>query len=232
MKLFIALLIAVAVMLLLPAFITVKYPEIAVWLEDKTYLNLVAVLGLVISAVSLAFAFFQFQSAQQNQRKLAERQLASRFATLEAELRINVHVCANELLKSQACHDGDDALPVPESRFHTTILEQALGRGDIVQSDLRNALWNLYRLMSTANSLLTQAGFIRHTEHIADPRDQMLTSGRRSKVNDLVNNAMAFTKQAQTLLAQTQQEVQELIESNKSITTPRRVLRHLWRRMC
>ncbi len=82
-----------------------------------------------------------------------------------------------------------EAIPVPESRFHTSIIGSALASGDITNKESNLLLWNSYRQMSVVNSLLDQALLIRHTEHIGDPRDKMLISGRRSKVNSLVTGA-------------------------------------------
>ncbi len=122
--------------------------------------------------------------------------------TLVSELEINLHICRNELGDISQPESADVALPIPETCFHSTILGQALAGNDIADSEMRTVLWNAYRQLNTANSLLEQAKLIRHTEHIANPRDMQLIGGRRMKVNSLLLNVSRIVRVVDPLVEQ------------------------------
>jgi hypothetical protein len=157
------------------------YPDI---LKDfiERYKSFVTGLS-IISALGLIASFYITFYQQQQSRN-------ARLSNLAAEIEVNISVCKNELLVHHQKYKDKEAIPIPESRFHTTIIEKALSSGDITNKNFNLLLWNSFRLMSVVNSLLDQALLIRHTEHIADPKDTILISGRRSKVNSLVTDSI------------------------------------------
>ncbi len=187
-KLAVVLVVVVVLVLGAPALVLKAWPSLAKAASDNTYLNLVTITGLFVSAVSLALAFWQFRAAQLEQDKQSRRQSRSRLMTLVSELEINLDICRNELGDLTKRKSDDGALAIPETCFHVTILGQALAGNDIDDSEMRTGLWNAYRQLNTVNSLLEQAKMIRHTEHVASPRDSLLIAGRRRKVNSLLLN--------------------------------------------
>ncbi len=140
-----------------------------------TFLAIISTLGIIAS--------FYITFLQQQQSRDA------RLSNLGTEIQVNIGICNNELITHYQKYKDLEAIPVPESRFHTSIIGSALASGDITNKESNLLLWNSYRQMSVVNSLFDQALLIRHTEHIGDPRDKMLISGRRSKVNSLVTGA-------------------------------------------
>ncbi|MFC1627529.1 hypothetical protein ACFL3H_00275 [Gemmatimonadota bacterium] len=183
------------------------------WLKvNKAFLDFITIIGVVGLLFSLALTVSQFRSTQVKEHEQRRQAFISRMTVLVTELMVNDHVCSNELLEPYAIQQEEEALPVPESRFHVAILEHALASGDIQDSETRMLLWNLYRLMSITNSLLSQALTVRHTEHIADPRDLMLIKGRRQEVNNLVRSAMEQATNVGESLIPAIQKVSELVE--------------------
>ena len=147
----------------------------------------------IISALGLIGSFYiTFYQQQQSHD--------ARLSNLKAEIEVNLNTCKNEFIAHYQKHKDMEAMPVPESRFHTTIIEKALASGDITNRNTNLLLWNSYRQMSVVNSLLDQALLIRHTEHIADPKDTILISGRRSKVNSLVTDSTKMVDNIALLL--------------------------------
>lgn len=128
--------------------------------------------------------------ANERERKLRH---ISRMETLQAELEINLHICENEIIASYKKNSNLDSLPVPESRFVYSMLKATLSSGEIIDNKTRNSLWNSLRSMEIINSLLTQALQILHMEHISDPKNQILSSGRRVKVKQLVRDSVDLT---------------------------------------
>ncbi len=187
------------------------------WLKaNNAFLDFISIIGVVGLIVSLALTVSQFRSVQEREHRQRRQAFVSRMMVLETEFKVNAHVCSEELLGPYATQQEETALPVPESRFHVAILEHALASGDIQDSETRMLLWNLYRLMSITNSLLSQALTVRHTEHIADPRDLMLINGRRQEVNNLVRAAMEQATNASKNLISAIQKVSELAECTTS----------------
>jgi len=187
------------------------------WLKvNEAFLDFVSIIGVVGLVISLAITVSQFRSTQEKEHAQQRQAFVSRMTVLVTELMVNAHVCSNELLEPYATQQEETALPVPESRFHVAILEHALASGDIQDSETRRLLWNLFRSMSITNSLLSHALAVRHTEHIADPRDLMLISGRRQEVNNLVRVAMDQAISASKDLIPAIQKVSELAECTTS----------------
>ena len=203
--------VVVIIVLFGAVFIAPWFPTYKAWLEtNKALLDSISIIGVVGLIVSLSLTIWHFNSTQENNRKERLEAFSSRLTILETELSVNVHVCTKELLETYMARQGQNALPVPESRFYVSILERTLASGDITDADTRNLLWNLYRSMTVTNSLLSNALKVRNTEHIADPRDQMLISGRRGEVNNLVINATKEAKEAEKLLTGASQKVSSL----------------------
>jgi len=65
--------------------------------------------------------------------------------------------------------------------------------------------------MNTVNSLLDKALLIRHSEHIADPMNTILVSGRRSKVNSLIKDSIKMVDNIKSLL----EKLAEELKNNK-----------------
>ena len=204
--------VTIIVVLFGAAFIARRFPAYSGWLEaNKAFLDSLSIIGFVGLIVSLSLTIWHFNSTQEKQRKEQLAAFASRMMILETELEVNAHVLSKELLEPYTEQQRQNAaLSVPESRFQVAILERTLTSGDIIHADTRILLWNLYRSMSATNSLLSHALKIRHTEHMTDPRDQILSSGRRGEVNRLVGAAMNEANKARELLSEAAQKISSL----------------------
>ena len=145
--------------------------------------------------------------AAENQRKL---EYVSRMDTLLAELEVNLSICTNELIANYEKHKDSESLPVPESRFSYSMMEKTLSSGEVFENKARLNLWASFRYMQTVNSLLSQALTIMHTEHIADPRDLMLISGRRSKTKSLIINSAKYLHELQKTLVESIKLIQKM----------------------
>jgi len=151
-----------------------------------TCLSIISALGII---ASFYITFYQQQQAKE-----------ARLSNLSSEILVNLNICQKELKPHFEKYKILQAIPVPESRFHTNIIESALSSGDITQKEINMVLWNSFRQMNLINSLLNQALLIRHSEHIADPKDKMLIEGRRSKVNSLVTDSIGKVDKVISLL--------------------------------
>jgi hypothetical protein len=154
----------------------------------KSFITCLAIIGTLGLIASFYITFYQQQKS-----------CDARISNLASEIAVNISICKNELIEHYRKHQDLEAIPVPESRFHITIIEKALASGDITNKKSNLLLWNSYRQMTVVNSLLDQALLIRHTEHIGDPSDTILISGRRAKVNSLVK---ATTEMVENIVIQ------------------------------
>jgi len=167
------------------------YPQILKKLIER-YTSFITCLA-IISTLGLIASFYISFYQQHESRK-------TRLSNLASEMAVNINICKDELLTHYQKYKDMEAMPVPESRFHTSIIEKALASGDITNKNSNALLWNSFRQMCVVNNLLDQALLIRHTEYIADPRDTILISGRRSKVNLLVTDSSKMLENILQLL--------------------------------
>ena len=134
-----------------------------------------------------------FKEETENLIKTAEdqrkKEFLARMATLKTELGVNQLICTTEIIGSYEKHKEEDSRPMPESRFIYPMLSSILSSGEVIDEKTRIHLWNTLRLMGTINSLLSQALQILHAEHMANPRDQILASGRRKKIYSLLDSS-------------------------------------------
>lgn len=144
----------------------------------NTQISFIANIAAVLSFLAAIGFFITGQIDRINDRK-------SRFSAFIQETKINILATA-EILKSL----NNNA--IPESRFELTNIRNQLTKGEIDKANLIN-VWNAYRLMKSANSLLNQAIDVQRNEHLIDPQNSVLTKGRRTEVNRLKGYAKDAT---------------------------------------
>lgn len=154
------------------------------------------ILGSLAVFWSLIQTSEQFRASQkQAERESTERQIA-RLDALVLEVEVNEAVCA-EILARPEYAEGN---PVPEARFHTLVLQEALGLGTVTDVTTRKALWNAFRLMGVANSLMGRALDVMYMEHFTDPRDMLSREGRAKRTERLMTTATGHVAAVQRLL--------------------------------
>lgn len=188
--------------------------QFVAWLDShKTFLtslNILSIFGLILT---LYLTVHHFNISQANEEKQSIAEHNTKIFTLLKEFEINQIICENEILNTYEKYKDKDALPVPESRFHLEILKSFISSGIIANEESNYVLWNIYRIMSVSNSLLSQAIQIRYYEHIADPRDMMSINGRKGKINSLVKEAVRYAQNVKDIIPQA---IEELEKSKKA----------------
>ncbi len=170
--------------------------------SDSNFKNIVSIVALIANILVVVGFFVTFMLFHQEQKVTTQRledAYNARIETLKKEIAVNIGI-SDEILKME-----DDTTSLPESKFEFAILENFLKSGDIKNEKLTNA-WNSYRTMKTANNLLEKALAVLYYEHIADPRDKLSSSGRRTRILDLKKNAIKYTKEAKKLLEELQSD--------------------------
>lgn len=189
------------------------FPGFNGWLvANNAFLDSLSIIGVVGLIVFLSLSISFFEAAQARQRKDRAKALSSRMAVLAAELDMNHDICTRSFSEFYSKYIRTKGLPVPESRFQTSIIEKAISSGDISETDFLLQLWNLYRSMSLTNTLLNNAVTVKNTEHIADPQNSELTSSRSDAVDHHVKGAMSTALQTEKILSEALSKVESLIE--------------------
>ncbi|MBU0481646.1 MAG: hypothetical protein KKG47_11155 [Proteobacteria bacterium] len=184
------------------------------WLvANNALLNSLSVLGVVGLIVFLSLSISFFEASQAGQRKDRANALGSRLAVLAAELNMNHDICTRSFSEFYSKYIRTKGLPVPESRFQTTIIEKTISSGDITETEFLLQLWNLYRSMSLTNTLLNNAVTVRNTGHIADPENKALNEGRIVQVDNNVKGAMSTALQTEKLFPEVISRVESIMET-------------------
>ncbi|MCK5133388.1 MAG: hypothetical protein KAR40_14700 [Candidatus Sabulitectum sp.] len=172
------------------------------WIKEVNHiLPVLEIISVLILIISVIITLTLYSVEQQKQKEQLFQERFSRLSILKEELIVNMEICYEFLTESDSISvNSHQTYPVPVRRYCTSIIENALARGDIQSPEIRERLWLLYRLMQSANSMLDSAESSRNLQLSNVLDDYSAYSTVKSDINNAIQNVWDCSRRIESLI--------------------------------